>query len=544
MIHVSAFAMSQGGETISYNMTQYRSRKTHRRKARQRTVLMICCAAIGITLAALIALLILAQEPAESEARVQEEQSASESPAATPLPTQKIGSGVSISGISVGGMTAEQAIDAVRLAVSDVHEKENMVLTVGEETLTLTPDQTKIHWDIEKAVNDALGDGKANVSLELTLDEDFVMEQLHQFFDSLGGVYVPSGYWLDGDSPDMEQQIGPCQTLVLNTGSSGYQIDLQDVYDQIMDAYALEQFQVSIDALGEAKEPKQLDLEQILNQVAIPAQNPAIDRQTLEVIPGKMGYGFDLEEAAALLEEAEQGDTIYIQMKFTEPSISEADAWFQDTLGYCKTEYADNENRNENLKLACSMLDGKILQPGQTLSYNEALGKRTIEAGYKPAPAYSGTELVDEVGGGICQVSSTLYLSALFAELTIVERNNHGYPASYIPLGLDATVNWGTTDLKIRNDYDLPVKILAEVSDGYVKVRIMGVEQRSYYVKMEYRVDDHPSYAAAYRCRYDKETDEEISRTLDHTSIYLEDVWCSPGYAQSDTDDPIPADQS
>ncbi|MGM9605623.1 MAG: VanW family protein [Faecousia sp.] len=513
-------------------------------KARQRLVLTICCAAIGITLAALIILLLLPSKATEPETPLQDGQEISESRIPDFLPNQIISDGVSISGIPVGGMTEQQAMDAVRLAVSDVLEKEDMVLSVGDSdrTLRLTPDKTKVHWDIEKAVSEALNSGKEAISLELALDKDYVTDQLEQFFDSLGGVYVPSGYWLDGDSPDLERQTGPCQTLVLNTGSAGFPVDLQEVYDQIASAYEREEFQVSIDSLGERKEPKNLDLEQVFNQVSIAAQNPTIDRESLEVIPGKMGYGFDLEKAAALLETAKQGDSVRIQMEFTEPSISEADAWFQDTLGYCKTEYTDNENRNENLRLACSMLDGKILQPGETLSYNETLGKRTTEAGYKPAPAYSGTELVDEVGGGICQVSSTLYLSSLFAELTIVERKNHGYPADYIPLGLDATVNWGTTDLKIRNDYDLPVKILAEVSDGYVKVRIMGVEQRDYYVKMEYRVDDHPSYAAAYRCRYDRETDEEISRTLDHTSIYLEEVWCWPGYAESATDEPITAD--
>ena len=99
-------------------------------------------------------------------------------------------------------------------------------------------------------------------------------------------------------------------------------------------------------------------------------------------------------------------------------------------------------------------------------------------------------------------------------------------------------MNWGTTDLKLRNDYETPVKILAEASDGFVKIKIMGVERRDYYVKMEYRVDDHPSYAAAYRCRYDRETGEQIYRELDHTSIYLEEVWCNPGYAESATDAP------
>lgn len=433
-------------------------------------------------------------------------------------------------------MTEEQAISAVRSSVSDAAEKEDLILSVGEETLRLSPQQSKVHWAIEEAVEAALKGGK--VSLELVMDKTAIMEALQDFFDSLGGVYVPSGYWLEGDDPDLEQMDGPCQTLVINTGSNGHLIDLQGIYEEIVNAYEKELFQVSVEIPEELREPAPLDLEQIYNQVTVLPQNPSIDHTTLEVIPGKDGYGFDIERAFSLLESAEKGTVLRIPMEYLQPEVSQEDAWFQETLGYCKTEHSDSENRNENLRLACAKLNGLILQPGETLSYNEALGKRTREAGYMPAPAYSGTELVDEVGGGICQVSSTLYLSSLFAELTIVERKNHGFPANYIPLGLDATVNWGTTDLKIRNDYELPVKILAEVSDGYVKVRIMGVDLRDYYVKMEYRVDDHPSYAAAYRCRYDRKTDEEIYRELDHTSTYLEEVWCWPGYAENASDEP------
>ena len=474
---------------------------------------------------------------------VQEEQAPTSSFISAFLPKPKIPSGTTISGIYVGGMTQEQALSTLQRSVSHVHENEDMVLSAGEQTLRLTPEKSNVHWNLDKAVESALNGEEKDIPLELSLDRDAIMAELQRFFDSLGGVYMPSGYWMEGDAPDTVQMIGPCQTLVLNTGSAGHLMDLQDVYDQLVAAYQQEEFQVSIEVPEETREPRPLDLEQVFQQVAILPLNPSIDHSTLEVIPGKLGYGFDVAAASTLLENAKEGETLRIQMQFLEPEVSEADAWFQETLGYCKTEYTDNENRNENLRLACSKLNGKILQPGETLSYNETLGKRTAEAGYKPAPAYSGTELVDEVGGGICQVSSTLYLSSLFAELTIVERKNHGFPASYIPLGLDATVNWGTTDLKIRNDYDLPVKILAEISDGFVKIRIMGVDLRDYYVKMEYRVDDHPSYAAAYRCRYDRETGEEISRTLDHTSTYLEDVWCWPGYAENATDDPIEPEQ-
>lgn len=500
----------------------------------------ICCAALGVVLIGLLSLLLL--DSKQTQPYAQQEQTEDSRLISAFLPKPKIPVDTAISGIPVGGMTEEEAISTVRNSVSNVHEKEDMIVTAGAHTLRLSPTETGVHWAVEEAVQAALSSGANNVPLELAMDKTAIMESLEVFFDSLGGIYFPSGYYLEGEEPDLEQMEGACQTLVLNTGSKGYLIDLQDVYEKIVVAYEQELFQVSVDMPEELREPSPLDLERVYAQVTIPPENPSIDHTTLEVIPGKDGYGFDIEKASALLDTAEAGEAIRIQMEFLHPEVNEADAWFQETLGYYKTEHTDNDNRNENLRLACSMLDGKILQPGETLSYNEALGKRTKEAGYKPAPAYSGTELVDDIGGGICQVSSTLYLSSLFAELTIVERKNHGFPANYIPLGLDATVNWGTTDLKIRNDYDLPVKILAEVSDGFVKVRIMGVDLRDYVVKMEYRVDDHPSYAAAFRCRYDRETGEEIYRALDHTSIYLEDVWCYPGYAENATDEPEAAE--
>lgn len=512
-----------------------------KQKRQQRMVLLICCIAVGLTLISLSIILLVSRTDSakDTDAEIQTELNPTERPTLpSSAPEQRIGGGVTVSGVSVAGLTREEAVELLQSQISNPYADKEVVIHVDGEAFHLTAEAADVHWDVEKAVSTALRGVEGDISLELTMDSDRVMRSLQAFFEPLGGVYIPSGYWVEGEMPDIEQLAEPCQTLVLNTGCPGYLIDLQDICEQVLASFQDESNQITIDSLGERKEPQALKLDQIFNQVSILPVNPRVDPESLQVIPGQKGYGFDREKAASLLESARAGDTLRLQMEYLEPTVSEEDAWFQDTLGYCKTEYTDNENRNENLRLACSKLNGLILQPGETLSYNEVLGKRTTEAGYKPAPAYSGTELVDEVGGGICQVSSTLYLSSLFAELHIVERRNHGYPASYIPLGLDATVNWGTTDLKIRNDYDLPVKILAEASDGYVKVRIMGVERRDYYVKMEYRVDDHPDYAAAFLCRYDRETDEQIYRVLDHTSIYLEDVWCNPGYAESATDDP------
>ena len=470
-------------------------------------------------------------EPIPTEATVQE------LPTQPPTTEPVICAEASIFDVPVNGLTKLQALEAVRAALPEYHSESGVTLSIGEHTLSISSEDINVHWDVERAVDAAIAGTVGSIPLELTMDTEALTQVVQRFFEELGGIYLPSGYWLEGEAPDLDQLSDSRQTLVINTGSPGYSVDLQELCQRIQDAFLENQPQVTVDSLGEFKEPGALDIQQIFNQVSILPVNPRVDPATLEVIPGRVGYGFDQERVCSLLSASKSGETLRIPMEYLQPA-SEEEAWFQDTLGYCKTEYTDNENRNENLRLACSKLNGLILQPGEVLSYNQLLGKRTTEAGYKPAPAYVGTELMEDIGGGICQVSSTLYLSSLFAELTVVERRNHGYPVSYIPLGLDATVNWGTTDLKLRNDYELPVKILAEVSDGYVKIRIMGVEQRDYYVKMEYRVDDHPDYAAAFRCRYDRETDEQIYRALDHTSIYLEDVWCNPGYAQSDTDEP------
>ena len=174
-----------------------------------------------------------------------------------------------------------------------------------------------------------------------------------------------------------------------------------------------------------------------------------------------------------------------------------------------------------------------VLEPGETLSYNATLGERTKEAGYQAAPAYSGVDLVDTLGGGICQVSSTLYLCSLYAGLETVERVSHGFPASYMPVALDATVSWGAPDLKLRNNLDYPVKIVAEERDEFVRVWIMGIESRDYYVRMAFS-SSSDGYGRSYICKYDRQTGESLSREHCAFSSYLSDNLSAAGEIGSD----------
>ena len=199
--------------------------------------------------------------------------------------------------------------------------------------------------------------------------------------------------------------------------------------------------------------------------------------------------------------------------------------------------------------MACKSINGLILKPGEVFSYNEALGERTPERGYRPGASYSGGETVITYGGGICQVSSSLYYCVMHSDLEVVLREEHGYVSSYVPMGMDATVSWGTLDFQFRNNMDYPIKIEASANRGSVTVSIYGTDERDYYVDIEYVVTGTEPYktvykdyasdnpegykdgdvittpytgytAETYRCKYKKDTNELISKEFEAKSVY------------------------
>lgn len=139
-----------------------------------------------------------------------------------------------------------------------------------------------------------------------------------------------------------------------------------------------------------------------------------------------------------------------------------------------ETAADNNVNRNTNIALISSAVDGMEIKPGETLSLNGITGERTEEKGYLPASAISDGILVDQVGGGICQLAGTLYNAALLANLEIIERVRHTWPSVYLPVGLDSTLNWDNKDLKIRNTADYSIFISAKFKDQKLTVRLYG----------------------------------------------------------------------
>ncbi len=448
---------------------------------------------------------------------------------------------VRVGGVDVGGMTLEQAYRTLKAASADILEGMVLEVEMPESTIPLEPCNTKAKLNCASAVWAAwkvgrIGSQSHSIRLEphLRLDEQHIRDRINLYADHYDTDLTAPSVWMAGPKPDLEiesqKEKNRPQTLELTMGQPTSRLDREDAFRQIMAVYG------SAFAAAEAgeyrvpnhfrvdilEEPEKPDLQAIYEDVYIAPVDDTLDMEKHEVIPGAFGYHFDIEKAQSMVDQAEYGATVYIPMAFQEPEIYGNEVYFQNVLGYCETKHTNDENRNHNLRLACKSMDGLILQPGEVFSYNDTLGKRTKENGYRRAGAYSGWELVQAYGGGICQGSTTIYVAALYADLEIVQRRNHGYKVGYVEPGLDATVNWGGPDFQFRNSTHFPIKIAAEVSDGFVRVSILGTEERDYYVEMESEVQWGKSaiYAKSYKCKYDRETGSLLSRELEARSNY------------------------
>jgi vancomycin resistance protein YoaR len=199
-----------------------------------------------------------------------------------------------------------------------------------------------------------------------------------------------------------------------------------------------------------------------------------------------------------MLEKAGMGDQIVIPLISLEPEVTTEDLdgmLFRDELAVSTTQVGGNSNRVNNVRLSAAAINETIVNPGEIFSYNATVGPRTAERGYREAGAYVGNLLVTEIGGGICQTSSTTYLSVLKADLEVVERQPHNMTVGYLPLGSDATVNWGTIDLKFRNNTEYPIRIEADVSNSLVlTVRLVGTKLDETTIKITYTQISYTPY--------------------------------------------------
>lgn len=433
--------------------------------------------------------------------------------------------GAAVDGYDLSGMPYWKALsEAKALPIQTVE----VVLPNGG--MDFTPTECGVNINYAAALRQARKE-KADISLRphLKADEDGLRQALKKYAGWWDTTYQETSWELKGRAPDLrtdrfDPEAGQ-QVLVVNVGVPEAHLDVDGVLNAVLDAFArpvsLPDGRIAA-AIKPTKYPEMPDWEALAAEVFLEPVDDAPDMENGGILPGRYGQSIDVSQAEA----PRYGHSVAFPLHYTAPDIMGEDALFQDVLGECETKHNTNENRNTNLRLLCQALDDHIVQPGETFSYNEVVGERTAEKGYLPAPAYSGRGLVDSIGGGVCQGSTTLYNCVLLADLEVVFRACHGAKVTYVPAGLDAAVNYLTTDFKFRNQYSFPVKIKAEVSDGFVRMKLLGTDEKDYYVKMETTSgeDDVAVYARSYKCKYDKKTDELLSREIEAYSTYYKNI--------------------
>ncbi len=232
-----------------------------------------------------------------------------------------------------------------------------------------------------------------------------------------------------------------------------------------------------------------VDLDEIYEEIYTEPVNATLDTQNdYAYVDSVTGVSFDLENARRLLDGAAEGSTVEVELIYTEPEVTLQrleERLFADRLGAYTTRVKGSENRRTNVGLAADKCDGCILVSGEEFSFNQTVGEQTAERGFKEAAGILNGRVVPAYGGGVCQVSSTLYMAVLYANLAVTERGNHDLVSSYVPAGLDAAVAWGDLDLRFINSGEYPVRIDAWYEGDYLTVEIWGTKIDDTYVEME-----------------------------------------------------------
>jgi vancomycin resistance protein YoaR len=269
---------------------------------------------------------------------------------------------------------------------------------------------------------------------------------------------------------------------------------------------------------GKAQIPVKLDRDKAIKKLVelklAHDQSPVnafLDLEERTIHADLPGQGIDALGSLSRIEAgARQGAaTIDLATVAVPAAVTKASLGIDDishVMGHYSTHFpVSDHDRNFNLKLAASKLNGIVLKPGEEFSFNGTVGERSEKEGYKIAHVITAGEMVDGLAGGTCQISTTLFGAAFFAGIDITKTSNHSRPSAYTPLGFDATVVWPDTDLKLKNTYDFPVVVHYRVANGEALVEILGKERPYDKIVFERHVTDTTPYNSEER------PDEEIA---------------------------------
>lgn len=395
--------------------------------------------------------------------------------------------GVFIANIDVSDMSKEKTKESINEIFTKMQENE-IFLKHGEFESTTTFEALEVKYKIEEAIDQAYQIGRKgnlfidnyeilrtmienkNIEIDFTISQEMVNQIAQNINNSIEGAVVQPDYSIDNNR------------LIISKGIAGYTVEENKLSQEIYSAVK-EGKTKTIEIPLIMVQPEEINIEKIHEEVYKEVKDAYYTKDPFTIYPESNGIDFDIEQAKDLL--TEDKTSYEIPLKITKPSKTTKDIGTEaspDKLSTCSTNYlASNVNRTTNLKLAASKINGIVLLPGEEFSYNKTVGERTTAAGFKEAAIFNAGKVENGLGGGICQISSTLYDAVVMADLTVTVRRNHQFVTSYLPAGKDATVVWGAQDFKFKNTREYPIRIKATVQGGVATVEIWGVKQEVEY---------------------------------------------------------------
>lgn len=402
-----------------------------------------------------------------------------------------IAKGVTVLGIDISNLTKEEALKKIEIE-AESRLSTDVVFKHNEQTYTLLPTAIGASYDLNLAVDKAYKIGR---DINIFKDNFEVIsclinaKELTPIFSYNSDMFDEAIVQMNVDLADKLEEVSyniEGNNLIIHDGKNGNIVDVNTLGTKFVSKLTDVQYsQDVIEAPVIYKEAVKIDIEKIHNEIYKEAKDASFTTEPYAVFPSSNGldFGVSIEDAKKLI--TGESETYTIPLKILYPNVKTSDIGneaFPDTLASYSSNYAtSNWNRSTNISLASSKINGLVMMPGDVFSFNDTVGKRTPQAGFKVAGVYVNGQVSNDYGGGICQVSSTLYNAVLRANLEIVYRTNHQFVVGYVPISTDATVSWGAPDFKFKNSRNYPIKIVVTNSNKNVYVKILGLKEENEY---------------------------------------------------------------
>lgn len=412
------------------------------------------------------------------------------------LSYDRVYNGVSVNGIDVSKMSYTEVYNLLDSEYSTKADGIKVILKNKELIQQIDLSQINVRFDVESAAKRALAVGRrGNI--------------FHRLFEAYNtnkdGVRLDLDYSYDTNSVRNTIDNFHSRTLVtvkeadlfihesstvLRTGHPGESIDREktkELIDNSIKTCTGGTFDVPL----KVTMPSSINVDDIYNQIINEVKDAKVivENNNTVIIPHTIGRQIDKAQLFSVIKEHEKTyDTdLLLPVTFIQPKIKTYDInnmLFRDVLAASTTKFStstqNNYNRGINIKVAASKINGIILGPGEEFSFNKVVGPRTVENGYQVAKEYFRGKIIDGIGGGVCQVSTTLYNAVLFSDLETVFRKNHMFTVGYVPLGRDAAVSYNDLDFKFKNNSNWPIKIESTVSkNNRITFKIFGTNEQS-----------------------------------------------------------------